>query len=133
MDESDFKTRIAAKLRKEGGYGRRIEDKFGVGIYDLILIPAGGPVFFTEAKIIRSPSWGATPRQAEELRRIVNSVGIHGWGCEIGFNVATSTISLRRLDEDDAERHHHYKVGFWTQLDVTGFLRFADKDWRSHV
>lgn len=90
--EADIKRDVIAALKKEGGYGRRIEDQYSVGMPDTILIPKGGPVFFAEFKIIRAANWGATPRQFEELRRIAET------GCEtavpvlIGYGGATKRL-----------------------------------------
>ena len=57
-------------MRDCGGYGRRIEDQYGVGIYDTILIPFGLPVFMAEVKIVRNSTFGPTLRQHVELERI---------------------------------------------------------------
>lgn len=74
-DESDIKRSIVKIIREEGGYARRIEDKFLVGMPDLVLIPKHGLVYFAEVKIIRGKAeiecrFGATPRQMEELKRL---------------------------------------------------------------
>lgn len=53
MDEADLKRALVKSIRLQGGIGRRIEDKFTVGWPDLILAPAGMPVFFAEAKLIK--------------------------------------------------------------------------------
>ena len=69
MRESYYKARIVKEVKDAGGYARRIEDQYAVGIPDLTLIPKGGPVYFAEAKIIKGP-WGATDRQYVDLCRI---------------------------------------------------------------
>ena len=68
--EANVKRAMVKSVKESGGYGRRIEDQFGVGIYDLILIPFGLPVFMTEVKIIRKSTFGPTLRQHVELERI---------------------------------------------------------------
>jgi hypothetical protein len=57
-------------MKEHGGYARRIEDQYAVGIFDMILIPVGLPVFCAEVKIIQHDMFGPTPRQAVELHRI---------------------------------------------------------------
>jgi hypothetical protein len=78
MNEADVKRNMVKSMKECGGYGRRIEDQYGVGIFDVILIPFGLPVFMTEVKMIRYPTFGPTLRQHVELERIRN-VG-HGSG-----------------------------------------------------
>lgn len=129
MDESEFKTKIAKKLNEEGGYGRRIEDQYAVGIPDMNLIPVGGPVFFVEAKIIRSAKWGATPRQMEELKRIRNASAGNALACEMGFDKSTMTICLRRI-EDPREKWCYTQITQWTKFSVTDFLKFCIEEWR---
>jgi len=68
--EADVKRAMVQSMKASGGYGRRIEDQYGVGIYDLILIPFGLPVFMTEVKMIRGPTFGPTLRQYVELERV---------------------------------------------------------------
>jgi len=71
MRESAVKTAMVKEVKRAGGYGRRIEDQFGVGILDVILIPKGCPVvFFVEAKIIGHNLFGPTERQWVEMDRI---------------------------------------------------------------
>lgn len=129
IDESGFKTRFCKILRDEGGYGRRIEDKFGVGIPDILAVPRGGPVFYIEAKIIRNRRWGATPRQAEELRRFSNSVNDHGYACEMGLEPDTNTLTIRRVDDDNPENWWNYKFSAWTRLAASAFLVDAHILW----
>lgn len=69
-NESEVKRLMVKSVKDAGGYARRIEDQYGVGIFDLILIPGGLPAFFAEAKIIRGNSFGPTERQFIELMRI---------------------------------------------------------------
>lgn len=70
--ESEYKTKIVKQVKDDGGYGRRFEDQYAVGLADMIMIPKGGPVFFCEAKIIKlvSGEFYPTPRQFEELKRV---------------------------------------------------------------
>lgn len=70
MTEADEKRKIIQNMKDNGGYGRRIEDSYGVGIFDTILVPKGLPVFFAEIKMVRNTTFGPTPRQFVELQRI---------------------------------------------------------------
>lgn len=73
MNEADVKRKIVKDFKDRGHYARRIEDAFSVGFPDLVLIPKGYPVFFTEAKIIRGLKFGPTPRQYVEMTRLAIS------------------------------------------------------------
>jgi hypothetical protein len=68
--EADVKREIVKSMVSDKGYARRLEDQYGVGIFDLIIIPFGLPVFMAEVKIIKGDFFGPTPRQAIELQRI---------------------------------------------------------------
>jgi hypothetical protein len=61
---------MIASMKENGGYGRRIEDQFAVGVFDTILIPVGLPVFMAEVKVVRSDTFGPTERQLIELMRV---------------------------------------------------------------
>ena len=78
MKEADVKRKMIKSMHEGGGYGRRIEDQYAVGIYDTILIPKGLPVFMAEVKVVRGTHFGPTPRQMVELQRIVDVGGPHG-------------------------------------------------------
>lgn len=73
MNESEAKRTIVANVQARGGYARRIEDKFSVGFPDLVLVLPDYPVFFCEAKIIVGHTFGPTPRQYVELKRLAIS------------------------------------------------------------
>lgn len=73
MNESEMKRRIVETVRKEGGYARRIEDQFSVGMPDLILMPLRCPVIWAEAKIVTGQTFGPTQRQLHELTALRRS------------------------------------------------------------
>lgn len=83
--ESEVKSRMVKLIRKAGGYGRRIEDQYGVGILDTILIPLGGPTFFCEVKIIRANLFGPTDRQWIEMGRINATAAPYCYPILVGF------------------------------------------------
>ena len=68
--EADIKRSIVKSMHEGGGYARRIEDQFAVGMCDMLLIPKGLPVFAAEIKRVRDNVFGPTPRQLIELHRI---------------------------------------------------------------
>jgi hypothetical protein len=61
---------MAKSVTDAGGYARRFEDQYAVGVFDMLLIPKGLPAFFSEVKIIRANYFQPTPRQYIELLRI---------------------------------------------------------------
>jgi hypothetical protein len=78
MNETKVKQLIVKSMKDHGGYGRRIEDQYAVGTYDMILIPKGLPLFAAEVKIIRGNVFGPTPRQMIELQRLVDAADDNG-------------------------------------------------------
>lgn len=70
-NETDYKTYLVKKFKKLGHYGRRIEDKYGVGFPDLILGIRDYPIFIVEAKVLRNRThFEPTERQGIELTRL---------------------------------------------------------------
>lgn len=78
ISESEVKRRMINSMKESGGYGRRIEDQYAVGVFDTILIPHGLPVFMAEVKVIRSTSFGPTERQLLELNRVKKAAADSG-------------------------------------------------------
>jgi hypothetical protein len=76
---------MVKSVRQAGGYARRIEDQFLVGMPDTILIPFGLPVFFAEVKIVRGQQLAPTPRQFVEMDRINKAGGIHAIAILVGW------------------------------------------------
>lgn len=86
LNESHYKADMVKNVRTNGGYARRFEDKYAVGLPDTMFIPKGYPVFIAEVKLIRSTIFRPTSRQYIELRRINdadNGAG-HVYGIMIG-------------------------------------------------
>lgn len=84
MLENTLKRNMVSSVKSHGGYARRIEDQYGVGIPDTVLIPKGLPVFFAEAKIISANMFGPTPRQYIELMQI-SQMGEHAVPLLVGW------------------------------------------------
>jgi hypothetical protein len=86
MRESEVKTGMVMSIKKEGGYARRLEDRYGLGIPDCIFVPKSCPVmFFAEVKIVSGFKFGPTPRQYVELTRINEAKNPSVFGIMIGW------------------------------------------------
>ena len=98
MLEADVKRNMIKAMKDRGGYGRRIEDQYGVGIVDTVLIPRGLPVFFAEVKIVRAATFGPTPRQWVELQRITEAAEEkpHAIPILIGYKVESKTYYFHK-------------------------------------
>lgn len=70
MNESDYKTAIVKQAKAIGWYARRIEDKYGVGFPDMVVIPKSWTTCFIEAKIVTGRQFSPSPRQFIELINI---------------------------------------------------------------
>lgn len=72
--EADFKRAIVRQLLQEGGFARRIEDKFAVGSLDMLLITAKYTLY-AEAKLLKGIA--ALPASVAQRHQIelVNDVG----------------------------------------------------------
>ena len=73
--EADFKRAIVRQLLLEGGFARRIEDKFAVGSLDMLLITPLNTIY-AEAKLLKGiaalPASVAQRHQIELVNRINN-------------------------------------------------------------
>lgn len=76
--EADIKRAMIKSIKELGGYARRIEDQYAVGILDTLLIPVGLPVFLAEVKRIKGESFGPTPRQKIEMDRVIAAANKRG-------------------------------------------------------
>lgn len=74
--EAAYKKAMVDAVKAEGGYGRRIEDQYGVGILDTILIlPTTGPIF-AEVKRFTGMRFNPSDRQFVEMERINSGGGL---------------------------------------------------------
>lgn len=96
LKESAIKLKMVQEIHGEGGYGRRIEDRFSVGMPDLVLIPKGGPVVWVEVKIIRGNILTPTPRQLVEMRRLHRPP--HSTSYQIGWKDGHLYLSPPNMD-----------------------------------
>lgn len=106
MNESECKRRIVEAIRGEGGYARRIEDQYSVGMPDLVLIPRNCPVVWAEVKMVMHNIFGPTPRQLIELQKLQRSPYsvpmVIGW--KRGIHYISPPKEVIRLEECDEQR-----------------------------
>lgn len=132
--ENECKTAFCTDIRNSGGFARRIEDQYGVGIPDMLCVPRGGPVFLIEAKIMRTARWGATERQGIELRRFREAVDNSGSGyaCEMGFDPERKIITIRQYGQVDPVDWWNKQFPYWNQMGAEYFLKQAHELWSKH-
>ena len=87
MKEGELKTSMVKNVRVHGGYARRFEDRYAVGLPDTIFIPVGIPVIIAEVKIVEGFKFAPTDRQYVELERI-NEHNPRAYGILIGWKDA---------------------------------------------
>jgi hypothetical protein len=112
VNETRVKQSIARNIRMEGGYARRIEDQFSVGMPDLILIPIGCPVVWAEVKMIVGYTFRPTERQFLELQRL--NIPPHSISVMIGFKNDRHYVSIPRRTvriEDCIEQEDGESIG----------------------
>jgi hypothetical protein len=69
--EADYKRKLVAEInRLPGGYARRIEDRFAVGVLDLLIKYPEVEVIMAEGKLIEGNLFAPTERQYEEGLRL---------------------------------------------------------------
>ena len=72
--EAEYKRQLVAEVKEfEGGYARRVEDKYAVGVLDLIIKLPGIPLVLAEGKIVRGNFFWPTLSQFEEGRKWKNA------------------------------------------------------------
>ncbi len=70
LKESDYKRRLVAEVnRLPGGRARRIEDRFAVGVLDLIIKLPDRPMVLAEGKLIEGNFFAPTSAQFEEGKK----------------------------------------------------------------
>jgi hypothetical protein len=71
--EAEFKRDLVHQLLKEGGYARRLEDRYAVGTLDLLLLTKRF-LIYAEAKLIKGIALPARVAQREQIK-LFNEVG----------------------------------------------------------
>ena len=82
-NESDHKRALVAEIKSlRGGWARRVEDRFAVGVLDLILKLPDEPIIFAEGKMIDGNLFAPTQRQwieGEKIQAAGLMVLLLGW------------------------------------------------------
>ena len=73
MKESDYKRRLVAAVIAAGGHARRVEDRWAVGVLDLIIKLPGLHTIMAEGKIINGNIFGPTLAQFEEGQKWIRA------------------------------------------------------------
>ncbi len=88
-DEADRKRKLVREINAlPGAYARRIEDRWAVGVLDLVLKLPGHPWMWAEGKIIDGNLFAPSERQWVEGRRILSTgapVLLFGWKKNVMF------------------------------------------------
>jgi hypothetical protein len=89
-EESQLKTELVKQCKAMGWYARRIEDGYGVGILDIVIVPRGSPTLFVEGKVTDGMKFAPTERQYVEGLRVIEAKGLAlpilvGWRNEIMY------------------------------------------------
>lgn len=132
--ENECKTAFCTDVRNSGGFARRLEDQYGVGVPDMLVVPRGGPVFLIEAKLMRSAKWGATERQGIELKRFQDAVSRSGAGyaCELGFDPEGKIMTIRQYGVINRSRWWNTAFPFWNRMNAEYFLKQAHELWENY-
>jgi hypothetical protein len=122
VNEADHKRKLVAEVNAfRGGWARRVEDRWAVGVLDLIIKLPGVPIVFAEGKLIKGHKFGPTERQfieGEKLQEADLKAILIGW------KEATISISPWTMQADRRECFNG--VG-----DLTTLLRyFTQASWR---
>lgn len=82
--ESFYKREMVKAVKAAGGYARRIEDQYGVGILDTIFKLPDTDVIFAEAKRFTHNQFALSGRQWIEAKQIVDA---GGYAASIGIRI----------------------------------------------
>lgn len=95
--ESQFKSEFIKAIKAQGGWGRRVEDQYGVGVLDMIIVIPGLPVYFAEGKVVTGKFMEPSPRQAIEMERI--NAASHGVAESVLIGFSPDRVSFSPLTE----------------------------------
>jgi hypothetical protein len=83
MNEADHKRKLVAEVNGlRGGWARRVEDRWAVGVLDLIIKLPTQLIVFAEGKLVDGNVFGPTERQwveGERIRAAGLDVVLIGW------------------------------------------------------
>lgn len=84
INEASFKAQLVKDVRALGGYARRLEDKYALGLLDLVIKLPQHPFLIAEGKLIEGHAFAPTARQYEEGKAWIKAgvkvllIGWHG-------------------------------------------------------
>lgn len=74
MNEAQRKAKLVEEINALGGYAHRWEDRYRVGLLDLVLkLPDPFPIIWAEGKVIKGNVFAPTERQFEEGQKIIRA------------------------------------------------------------
>ena len=82
MNEADHKLRLVKEVKLLGGMARRLEDKYALGLLDLVIKLPGQPMLWAEGKLIDGNLFAPTARQyleGEDWLKAGVEVLLIGW------------------------------------------------------
>ena len=63
MNEADRKVNLVKGVKALGGFARRLEDKYALGLLDLVIKLPGHPLIWAEGKLVDGNLFAPTARQ----------------------------------------------------------------------
>ena len=88
MNEADRKRRLVSEVRLLGGQARRLEDRWAVGLLDLVIKLPGVPFIWAEGKLVSGNLFAPTGAQYEEGIKWIRAgtgVVLLGWQDSLMF------------------------------------------------
>jgi hypothetical protein len=126
--ETELKTEFVSQLKIDGWYARRLEDKYAVGVPDIMLAIPFGPAMLVEAKIVHGNTFAPTARQKIDLddwERDAKSQSVHSplyrIAAVLGYKdgvwyIGKSADSLALSDciaQIKGERNSEFLIRYW--------------------
>lgn len=122
--ESSRKARLVREVKLLGGQARRLEDKWAVGLLDLVIKLPGHPLIWGEGKLIEGNLFQPTGAQYEEgMKWIKAGVGV----VLLGWQATTMYISPWTKKADKRE--------CWTNsegTDAESLLQYLNEKTQDH-
>lgn len=116
--ESEYKQMLVAEINGlDGGYAERREDKYAVGVLDMVIKLPGLPIVFAEGKVIGGHEFHPTLAQYEVGRRLIKA---NIQPLLIGWKFGKMYISPWKQSADRRECHSlenkSYAESLWDYL-----------------
>lgn len=125
--ESDYKKLMVDSVNAAGGYARRIEDQYGVGILDLVFSMPETGLILAEAKRFTGNFFEPSGRQYIEMMRVDD-----GGGVALLIGVKEGRHYLHGTNRDDAPRGRAWAKDCIVQLEGESFSELLTR-WYNEV